>query len=199
MSIYTFPPMPDVHGANVHYAWQDNIFSDEELSILEEVCSHRKFVDGVIRKEQLEEKSLDIRETKIAWIELAEDTHFIYNRLVNYINFLNGKYFQFDLFGYVENLQYTVYGIDGHYTWHIDSISDISVPPRKLSTVLMLSSPEEHKGGDLQVFTGKEPHTLERKKGRLYLFPSYVLHRVTPVTSGTRKTLVSWVSGNKFR
>lgn len=199
MSIYNFPPMPNVHSAQVHFAWQDDVFTKDELDLIVSIGDKLPKNNGTLMDDKIYERDPSFRKTEISWVELSEESHFIYNKLSNYINFINGKFFQFDLFGYAEDLQYTVYGADGCYNWHIDSISDPSLPPRKLSAVLMLSSPEDHEGGDLQVFTGNEPFTLERKKGRLYVFPSYVLHRVTPVTSGTRKTLVSWVSGNKFR
>jgi hypothetical protein len=30
-------------------------------------------------------------------------------------------------------------------------------------------------------------------------FPSYMVHRVTPITSGTRKAIVAWVTGPGFK
>jgi PKHD-type hydroxylase len=63
----------------------------------------------------------------------------------------------------------------------------------------MLSDPSEYDGGDLEIFTGTESVALEKKKGIIHAFPSYVMHRVTPVTRGTRRTLVVWIAGPKFR
>jgi PKHD-type hydroxylase len=47
--------------------------------------------------------------------------------------------------------------------------------------------------------SGNGLQTCARQKGSALLFPSYMLHRVTPVTSGTRKSLVLWVGGNPYR
>ena len=66
--------------------------------------------------------------------------------------------------------------------------------------VLSLSEPSEFEGGLLQVkIDNDEPKTLELKKGRAWFFPSYVLHRVTPVTKGIRKSVVIWVGGPAFK
>jgi PKHD-type hydroxylase len=46
---------------------------------------------------------------------------------------------------------------------------------------------------------GAGPTCAHRARGTLVAFPSYLLHRVTPITSGTRKSLVAWVSGPVFR
>jgi PKHD-type hydroxylase len=40
---------------------------------------------------------------------------------------------------------------------------------------------------------------MARARGTVIAFPSYVLHRVTPIIAGTRKSLVVWITGPKFR
>jgi PKHD-type hydroxylase len=68
-----------------------------------------------------------------------------------------------------------------------------------LSLVLQLSDPAQYEGGNLQVMTGSEPQTVRKQRGLVAAFPSYVLHQVTPVTQGTRQSLVAWVSGPQFK
>jgi len=70
---------------------------------------------------------------------------------------------------------------------------------RKISITVQLSDPDEYEGGDFEFLIGKEIIKLPRKKGCAIVFPSYFLHRVTPVTKGTRKSLVLWGSGQPFR
>jgi PKHD-type hydroxylase len=72
------------------------------------------------------------------------------------------------------------------------------MPPRKLSLVLLLTETSQFEGGDLQLFTN-EIQTPEQLRGRVIGFPSYMSHRVTPVTKGQRKSLVCWVGGPHFR
>jgi PKHD-type hydroxylase len=63
-----------------------------------------------------------------------------------------------------------------------------------------LNDPKEFKGGDFQLMVDSDtPVTVEQKKGRAWFFPSYTLHRVTPVTEGERKSLVLWIGGPAFR
>ena len=113
---------------------------------------------------------------------------------------MNGQFFDLDLYGFVEDLQYTTYNSveEGHYDWHMDK-GNLNSSPRKLSMVLQLSDPTEYEGGDLEFMMSKDPIKATKQKGIIYTFPSYILHRVTPVTAGTRKTLVVWLAGPKFK
>jgi PKHD-type hydroxylase len=73
------------------------------------------------------------------------------------------------------------------------------VIPRKLSISLMLSDPSEYTGGDFEIMTGKSPTQVLQPKGRAIAFPSYMMHRVTPIITGVRRSLVVWVLGPKFK
>ena len=84
---------------------------------------------------------------------------------------------------------------EGYYDWHVDM--GPGKANRKLSLVCQLSDPSEYEGGELQIHTG-QIHTVEKKKGLVVIFPSYLLHCVTPVTSGKRQTLVLWIEGPPF-
>ena len=88
---------------------------------------------------------------------------------------------------------------NGEYGWHNDSSSDLGVNDSKLTAILNLSD-EPYEGGDLQLFLNKEK-TIEnfRSPGSIVIFPSFVQHRVTPVTQGTRITLAQFVLGPRFR
>jgi PKHD-type hydroxylase len=71
--------------------------------------------------------------------------------------------------------------------------------PRKLSLSIQLSDPAAYEGCELELSFGDGIKTAPRKRGTVVAFASYVLHRVTPITAGTRKSLVVWVSGPEFR
>ena len=70
---------------------------------------------------------------------------------------------------------------------------------RKVSVTIQLSNPEDYDGGELELWTGAGIQKVEKHKGCAILFPSYMLHRITPVTKGVRKSLVLWVGGSTFR
>jgi PKHD-type hydroxylase len=85
----------------------------------------------------------------------------------------------------------------GKYGRHIDSAPGTLI--RKLSFTVQLSEPEDYKGGDLCLYLGEKPEVMKKEQGFVALFPSYVLHEVKPVTSGTRYSLVSWITGKPFK
>jgi len=76
------------------------------------------------------------------------------------------------------------------------------VEPRKLSVTVCINEPgTEYEGGEFQINMGNQdkPVTVETKKGRMIIFPSFMIHRVAPVIKGKRKSLVVWVTGPKFK
>jgi PKHD-type hydroxylase len=85
----------------------------------------------------------------------------------------------------------------GKYGRHIDSAPGTLI--RKLSFTVQLSEPEDYKGGDLCLYLGDKAEVMKKEQGFVALFPSYVLHEVKPVTSGTRYSLVSWITGKPFK
>lgn len=195
MSIYQFIPGRDLAGQETAWSWWDDAFNEEQLkqivSIGDSLVLGKATING-------NEKVEALRNCKTGWINLSPETQFIYGILSSVVINHNAQFYGFNLFGFTESLQFTVYEPDeNHYTWHIDKGYE-TPSPRKLSAVVFLTDPSEYEGGDLELWFSNEPIKLEKKLGRIYIFPSWVLHRVTPVTKGTRKTLVAWASGPKF-
>tara|TARA_Y100001951_G_scaffold104496_1_gene116285 strand:+ start:1274 stop:1822 length:549 start_codon:yes stop_codon:yes gene_type:complete len=108
-----------------------------------------------------------------------------------------GWNFQFNEF---EHFQFTEYKKNQFYKWHTDSfLSDKLI--RKVSGIITLSNPKEYTGGELQIKTPEDKIIKMGKKprGTLIVFPSFLRHRVTPITSGTRHSLVIWARGENFK
>lgn len=97
----------------------------------------------------------------------------------------------------LEDIQIAKYEDNGFYNWHSDVISPNAGIQRKLSASIILSDPSEYEGGLLE-FDGvdKQP---ELKQGSIIVFPSFIRHRVTPVTSGIRYSAVAWALGPTFK
>lgn len=87
---------------------------------------------------------------------------------------------------------------EGHYDWHMDSSPPQNGIQRKLSCVILLNDPSEFEGGVLQ-FKGMEDRNVLDKQGSIIVFPSFIEHKVTPVTKGVRYSAVTWASGPSFR
>lgn len=155
-----------------------------------------------------QEKSIDqrIRIANVKFYYPDEENFWIFEKLNDIIVMGNEHVWNFDLNGY-ESFQYTEYEASqgGKYEFHADlDYSDrreMSDPQtRKLSLTLVLNEPAaDFEGGEFQFLLGTKPITCAQTKGAVILFPSWVLHRVTPVTKGVRKSLVVWVTGPKFR
>lgn len=94
--------------------------------------------------------------------------------------------------------QFTEYKIGEYYDWHTDSSSDDEFKDRFCSIVIQLN--DEYEGGYLQLKDESGDNTIQLDKGigRMYIFYSNIRHRVMPVTSGVRYSLVNWVSLRKL-
>ena len=119
-----------------------------------------------------------------------------------------GWNFQYD---WHESSQFTKYNKKQYYNWHQDSSGqpysndhgNYSNKVRKLSLSLWLNNPKDYEGGDLEFESySNKPQLFQTKqlmkKGSIIVFPSFMLHRVTPVTKGTKYTLVNWTLGKPF-
>jgi PKHD-type hydroxylase len=197
MSIYNFSPCGGLSQLHNFVTWE-NAFTDEELKLILAYCDKLELKDATVSGDQLEDA---IRKSKVGWISHCDEIPFLYDRLAWVTRQLNAKFYDFDLSGFVEDMQYTVYDTDcsGHYDWHLDMGVENLIAPRKFSLVLQLSDPSDYEGGELQTKIGFADSTVLKQKGLISAFPSWTLHRVTPVTKGIRKTIVVWVSGPQFK
>ncbi len=142
-----------------------------------------------------------IRSTQVAWFARNAHTEAIYRRMEETVLALNARYFRYDLSG-LTTFQYAVYRDGGHFDWHKDYGRDPNAPqqePRKLTLSLQLSEPGAYQGCELQARAGNGIDIAPKARGAVIAFPANVLHRVTPIESGTRKALVIWAAGPEFR
>lgn len=137
----------------------------------------------------------DYRICTINFVPEAGETAFIFERMRRVVQSINRRY-RFRLGGFTEPFHCITYKPGGHFGWHSD-LGTGQVSTRKLSISVQLSDPAEYEGGDLEMC----PHgTISefRGLGNALAFPSYIPHRVSPVTSGTRLAMVAWVHGPAF-
>lgn len=181
-----------------HYAFE-NGFTKDELNTINEGIQNINLQKATTVGEQ----SDSIRVSRIRWIPQNDNWFWLYSRLEKMIEEANEELWQFDLISMSEQIQFTEYHANekGHYNWHQDLGPGI-LSQRKVSVTVQLSSPDEYEGGDLQLTHGG-PHNLAytapKQEGSVTIFPSYMMHRVTPVTKGIRKSFVLWVGGIPFK
>lgn len=205
--------------------WQETKLPDamcdiavEELSKYDSELTSGRVINGSVRS--------DIRDSDLHFFR---NSNWIAGWLWYYVEKINRGNFKYDIIDFDGNtLQYTTYSekTEQHYDWHSDQEIDSVYPytdrservstrdffseknkddtdqviMRKLSCTLQLSHPADYEGGEFEIkdFNGNT-HLIKRARGHLTIFDSRCPHRVKPVTSGTRKSLVAWVVGPRWR
>jgi PKHD-type hydroxylase len=174
-------------------------FTEDELDRLEHYCDRLPLAKGAFNNKVPGGQSNDaIRITQTAAIHQAPDIMWFFERLGAVVRTFNDRSYRFDLSGLYEAPQFLVYRDTeaGHYNWHMDIGP---TPPRKLSLTIQLTEPSRYEGCELQFNIGTDIISTPKNRGCAIAFPSYMIHRVTPITSGVRKAIVAWVTGPEFR
>lgn len=192
------------------HVWWNAAFEEEELKQIENICSSSSLENASTVNEENLEKTRLIRKSQVKFFDRDENNFWIFDRFNLISNKINNKYYNFELYGY-SSFQYTVYNSEylGNYDWHMDTILDNNFDnsmqnqsTRKLTLVMPLSEPgKDFTGGEFELNLGQEknPITIEMQKGKIIAFPSFMIHRVKPVLTGVRKSIVIWIEGPKFK
>ena len=164
----------------------------------------------------------DKRNSQNAWIPTA---HWVGGFMWHYIQRANRENFLYDLRCIDgESMQYTRYEEGQYYGWHNDAGLQTQYKPvsvsnrvtgehtmqdfvnencemvRKLSFAMQLSDPDDYEGGNVQLLDeAGNSYICPRKRGAMILFDSRTQHRVLPVKKGTRKSIVGWTVGPRWK
>ena len=173
--------------------WSGGMSNQDVSMVIHEAQKHEKSTAQTFNK-----ADSSVRSSDVAWLTGNE---VIQNLLWTYVKTANDNAFKCQ----VENicqLQYTEYHASqgGHYDWHTDTNWEEQGPrDRKLSVTVQLSDPSDYEGGSFEFNECETPDVSSRMKGTVLVFPSYLRHRVLPVTRGTRKSLVAWFEGPRWQ
>jgi PKHD-type hydroxylase len=182
------------------WAYTEKVFTDEEINFITRKSPKSDTYPGKIGSAADEKELLSYRNSTISHLESSDESNnWVFERITRAVVEINNQFWKFDL-NRIETLQYSEYTKGQFYKRHIDSLYHTpGKGSRKLSFSVQLSDSNEYEGGDLLTHIGTEPMETSRKKGTIVFFPSYILHEVTPVTKGTRRALVGWVTGPSFK
>ena len=195
---FPVPKRPPIRRNPPTFVYGDGVFTPDEINRINDVADALP-AKRVLVGEKLEYKPEGNR-SHVRHIPTVRENQWMYQKLVDAISILNANTYQFDISGTDEPLYHVTYdgSEEGHYAWHIDVGNDKQAQ-RKLSITFQMSDPADYEGGDLEFNRTGTVETAPKEKGQLILFPSYVLHRVTPVTKGVRKAMVAWIVGPPLR
>ncbi len=150
--------------------------------------------DGNLRVDEEE------RVSDISWC----DERWLYDLVWDYLRIANKNSewnFQIDS---CEAMQIARYNKDGHFKFHQDGNGFTQFEndnkftngkTRKLSMSIILN--DDYEGGEFEFFNHN--NQITDKTGTVIVFPSYMIHKVNPVISGTRYSLVTWFCGEPFK
>jgi len=137
-----------------------------------------------------------IRRSRVGWLTEEPLATRLRAHLLGFVEAVNPPHFDFEIDG-LEPLQVARYGPGDTYGWHVD-LGPAAALRRKLSFAVLLTDPTDFEGGDFEIGSDAGvPVAIPR--GSAVIFPSYQRHRVAPVTSGERASLVGWFTGPPFR
>lgn len=177
-----------------------NFFSEQEVNDFcdkQNTTSDEGWEDAGVISKGVSSYDPDFRKAKIKTPKIHKDNPFLV-KLVYGAVVANESKFKQPIARYCgEGLNLLKYGNDnGRFKIHNDTISPEGT--RALTTIILLSDPQDYEGGILYFYTDRPGNPGSRKfrnnikKGTLVTFPSLMYHEVTPVTGGTRLSLVMW-------
>jgi len=180
---------------DIPYFTFSDFLTEAECDIVTGWGDLQELSDGVIMRDQNKNLVPSIRKSKISWLPV-HGWDWIYDKIYSSVESTNK--WAYDVRGFGELIQFTDYDStegDSFYTSHKDTGPGFH--HRKISFVILLDDPKNFDGGDL-ILDNVGKLNLP-SKGSAVMFPAFMHHQVTPVTSGRRRTLVSWVAGPKLK
>lgn len=179
---------------------QGGLSPDEVKQILA-AMDDEKLQQGRITTKDGKNLDASIRSGRVQWIGHKEVGDKVFSHLYTLAYVANReRKWNFEIQGIASALQAVRYWGDAeeHYDWHIDWGGG-NTRHRKITVVAHLSEEEDFTGGQLQVTNSSIPAMAVQAAGTVTVFPTFLLHRVTPVTSGCRSAAVCWILGPSFR
>jgi len=174
------------------------LFSSRECQRIIAAASASTFSDAGLVGGTLADS---MRRARIHWLDEEGMDGWVFRRLLDCFAKANREHFEFALEEFAERMQVAWYGAEpgGFFDWHVDHGNGQVAARRKLTVVVQLSDGDTYKGGELQTNADGHIRTAGRSIGSALMFPSFVLHRVSPMVEGERYSLTLWAHGPPFR
>ncbi|MCR9174280.1 MAG: 2OG-Fe(II) oxygenase, partial [bacterium] len=181
----------------VEYVYYNGMFLPHEIDKIRSLWNDEKTIKATLGGSDKKYND-DLRKSSVMFLDDTQEMQWIYEKLKMIAISANQERYWFDLLGFHQELQLTRYSEGDFFDWHLD-FGAAEISARKLSVTVQLSDPDEYEGGDLEFMINQNVVKAPREKGTIIVFPSFIMHRVTPITKGTRQSIVGWVSGPPYR
>ena len=168
----------------------DHILSLDELADIKQALEHAEFVDGKLTagwhaklvKNNQQLKAGTTQKVLKSKIRAALSKNALFQSSIRPKS--------------IHSLLFSRYDLGMSYDTHVDNAlmeSASGLSRSDVSFTLFLSSPQDYEGGELIVEGVQSEQSYKLEAGSAIVYPSTTLHRVNPVTKGTRLVVVGWV------
>jgi PKHD-type hydroxylase len=190
------------------YMFYESVVSPEICNSLITRFSEENYENGLVGSGTAGTFNKKVRDADRQWATKGDLVECILTRFIMQAN--QEALWNFDITE-PEPVQIGRYKEGQFYNQHIDCYiktndviatgngSSVIVPllsQRKISASLLLNDESEYEGGDLVIL---EEVVTAKKQGTIIVFPSFMAHKVTPVTRGVRYSAVCWMAGPKWK
>ena len=190
---YFFRDIKFEHAAWFHVA--ENVISESTLKKVDDYMKTQQVKKATMYSPTGEVTDSNVRVANVFWLK-DKSLGSVYQEITTITREINNQLWELNLEGW-EPFQYTEYPVGGHCEWHMDSFARVDgTMLRKVSISVGLT--DDYEGGEIQLKTSHEENAYKLKRGDIIVFPSFILHRVAPVTKGLRKVIVGWSQGVNF-
>lgn len=183
-----------------HFYKFDSYFSKKFCNEIIDFAKKTNLQKGVVGNNNL---NTVVRDSNVCFL----NENWIKKEIYFLVKEANNALWNYSL-SFSENIQFTKYALNQHYDWHVDSFSkeQSKNKTRKISIIIALNDGKEYEGGDvllknINIFSNEDIFKLNvlKKVGSVVVFPSFVFHKVMPIVSGERYSLVNWIQGDHFK
>lgn len=175
------------------------IFTREQIAVLRALVDAENAPAGLegYGADQVPGGPAAHRRTKVRWLNVVE--HGWAYEIMWAEALKANELFGFDIVPLHDTMQLARYDAEdqGFFRWHSDTVPEDLT--RKISISVPLSDPGEYAGGVFEFNENGAIQAAPQKAGCPVMFPSWLLHRVSPVTAGRRYSLVAWIRGPAWR
>jgi PKHD-type hydroxylase len=181
------------------FSINESYFTSEEVEKIIDLEELQTFSEGKLGADNGGKINKDYRDSEISWLIPSPESKWLFDKFSWLMAQVNHANFMYDIDGF-DAFQYTKYKAKQHYNWHFDCFTEYQNYERKMSAIILLSDPSKYGGGEFEIVTDgniEKPISLKPPIGSVVFFASWMPHRVVPVKSGVRKSLVTWIMGKR--
>ena len=164
----------------------DNVLTDNDITKVVDKLNGMKFVEGTATAgwhAKLVKNNMQVDRTQLEYQPM--------NKSVTESIMRNGTFRMAARPRHITPLLFSRYRDSMEYGTHVDDPIMYNLRS-DISFTLFLTDPNSYDGGELVMETSSGEQPFKLKAGQMITYPSWTLHRVTPVTRGERIAAVGW-------